>query len=359
MSGPTEPLLLDNPIQRYAWGSTRALARLRGRLPGDQPEAELWMGAHPQAPSKVTIDGQTLGLDQAIARWPQAMMGHDGPLPFLLKILAVAAPLSVQTHPDAAQAQAGFQREEALGIPRGAPHRSYRDPFAKPELVVALSDFRALCGFRPWDQAQALLRAVGLDFTDRRAAVAALVQPRTDLRAALARLPDALPELAPLVAELQRHHPGDPGVLFPLLLQPVTLSPGQGLFLPAGQLHCYLEGVAVEIMGNSDNVLRGGLTPKHRDPDELLAVVDWQAPPSPVLEQAEDGSWPAPTSTFRLTGARSPVRGPAIVVCTGGNLFLGTRRLLSGDACFVPAASKPVPLGGAGAGFVATGGNGG
>lgn len=354
MAGPTQPLPLDNTIQRYAWGSTRALARLCNRLPGTVPEAELWMGAHPRAPSKVTIDGQVMGLDQAIARWPEATLGGPTELPFLLKILAVAAPLSVQTHPDAAQARAGFAREEAAGIPRDAPHRCYRDDNAKPELVVALSPFRALCGWRPWDEAAALLRAVGLDWADRRQAVTALVGPGLDLRAAVGRVQDALPDLAPLVAELDSHHPGDPGVLFPLLLRPVTLQPGQALFLPAGQLHSYLEGVAVEIMGNSDNVLRGGLTVKHRDPEQLLAVVDWDAPPPPVIEQDGAGVWRAPTTAFRLTGAQSPVAGPAIVVCTGGNLFLGTQRMLSGDSAFVPAASKPMPLGGAGVGFVAS-----
>ncbi|NOY26014.1 MAG: mannose-6-phosphate isomerase, class I, partial [Oligoflexia bacterium] len=355
-------LALNNPIQHYAWGSTRALARLQGRLPSDQVDAELWMGAHPRAPSKVTVDGQVMGLDEAIARWPQPMMGGPQPLPFLLKVLAVAAPLSVQTHPDTATAQAGYAREDAAGIPRDAPQRSYRDRRAKPELVVALSPFRALCGWRPWEEASHLLGALGLPWTDRQRAVSALVSPddasssarRRLIDGALARVPDALPSLAPLIADLENHYPGDPGVLFPLLLRPVTLQPGQALFLAAGQLHCYLEGVAVEIMGNSDNVLRGGLTPKHKDPAALLDVVDWDAPAPLPIDQDDSGAWPAPTPAFRLTGAIGPVCGPAIVLCTGGTLFLGVHRLLSGDSAFVPAASKPLPLGGAGVGFVAS-----
>jgi len=366
VAAPDRPLALDNPIQHYAWGSTRALARLSHRLPGSQPEAELWMGAHPAAPSTLRWEGEELGLDAAISRWPEAMLGGPGPLPFLLKVLAVAAPLSVQTHPDTAQAQAGFAREEAQGLPRTDPRRCYRDPFAKPELIVALGPFRALCGLRPWPEARQLLAAVGLHFDTPQQAVSALVTPPADpvlaaartrsLAAALAAVPRALPELLPLVGELAHHHPGDPGALFPLLLRPLQLEPGQSLFLPAGQLHCYLEGLAVEIMGNSDNVLRGGLTPKHKDPAQLLAVIDWQGPPPQPEPQAPDGSWPAATRAFRLRGASSPVRGPAIVLCTGGNLFLGAQRMLSGDAWFVPYAAGPVPLGGNGAGFIATAG---
>ncbi len=348
MSAPLEPLRLKNPIQRYAWGSTKALARLRGKLPGEHPEAELWMGAHPRAPSTVEHEGQELSLDQAIRRWPAEMLGGGEELPFLFKILAVAAPLSVQTHPDAAQARRGFDREEAAGLPRDAPTRSYPDPQAKPELVVALTPFRALCGWRPWEESRQLLAAVGLSPADRREATALLMGGSPEVLRALDKARD------PLVAELLQHHPGDPGALFPLLLRTVHLEPGQGLYLPAGNLHCYIEGVALELMGNSDNVLRGGLTIKHKDPAELLSVLDVEAPPPPVLETDEQGGWPSPGAPFRLRGAHSPVRGPAIVLCTGGSLYLGSMRLLSGDSVFVPAAARPQPLGGAGAGFVAT-----
>lgn len=350
MSAPQDPLRLKNPIQTYAWGSTKALARLRGKVPGDRTEAELWMGAHPRAPSTVEVDDEELSLDQAILRWPVEMMGAGAApeLPFLFKVLAVATPLSVQTHPNAQQAQRGFAREQSAGLPRDAPTRNYPDPRAKPELVVALGPFRALCGWRPWEESRALLAAVGLTPADRREATALLMSGSPEALSALKKSRD------PLVAELLQHHPGDTGALFPLLLRTVHLEPGQGLYLPAGNLHCYLEGIALELMGNSDNVLRGGLTPKHKDPAELLEVLDVEAPPPLVLDPDEQGGWPSPGAPFRLRGAYSPVRGPAIVLCTGGSLYLGDMRLLSGDSVFVPASARPQPLGGAGAGFVAT-----
>lgn len=347
---------MRNEIMSYAWGSTRAIARLQKRVPSGRSEAELWMGAHPRAPSTVRVDSETVPLDQAIARWPQALLGGLGELPFLLKVLAVEEALSVQCHPDADQAAAGFAREEAAGIPRDAPHRCYRDPHAKPELVVALSDFHTLCGFRPWDDSATLLESAGLPWTSRRQAVQALLDPQSAplVRAALKRLDDRDPDLADLVRTLDDQHPGDPGALFPLLLQPITLHPGQALFLPAGQLHCYLHGVAVEVMGNSDNVLRGGLTVKHKDPAELLATLDWDAGPPPIIEPDNDGTYPAPTDAFRLRLAHSPVEGPAMVLVTGGALYLKELRLISGDSAFVPAAAGPLPLGGNGAGFVVT-----
>lgn len=354
--GLSAPLLMQNPIQTYAWGSNKAIARLQNRIPSGRTEAELWMGAHPSAPSTVRIDGQSVPLDQAIQRWPQPLLGSPGPLPYLLKVLAVGQPLSVQAHPDADQARQGFAREEAAGIARDAPTRSYRDPFAKPELVVALTEFEVLCGFRPWAQTQAMLDALGLPWRSHREAVAALLDPQTAplARAAAARVDDALPDLAPTVHGIAEHHPGDPGVLFPLLLRHLRLHPGQGLFLPAGQLHCYLHGVAVEVMGNSDNVLRGGLTAKHKDPVELLRILDFDSPAPLMVEQDAQGRWPADTDAFALHSAYSGVRGPAIVLCTGGSLYLGEQRLASGDSAFVPAAARPQPLGGNGAGFVVT-----
>ncbi len=352
------PLPMDNPIQAYAWGSVKSIARLQHRIPTGQREAELWMGAHPRAPSSVRVAGRTMGLDTAIERWPQAMLGGPAPLPFLLKVLAVDQPLSVQAHPDAAQARAGFDREEAAGIPRDAAHRNYRDPRAKPELVVALTDFEVLCGFRPWEESRALLDRLDLPWTEREAAVRALLDPQTATlaRQAVRRAHDALPDLAATLQGIADDHPGDPGVLFPLLLRHLVLRPGQGLFLPAGQLHCYLHGVAVEVMGNSDNVLRGGLTVKHKDPDELLSVLDWDAPAPVPCDQDETGTWPAATDTFRLRSAHTGVQGPAVVLCTGGSLFLGTHRLASGDSAFVPHGAGRQPLGGNGAGFVVTAG---
>ena len=301
---------LANSIQHYAWGSREALARLQGRpAPSPEPEAELWIGAHPSAPSRVVGQGPAVPLSEWIARAPERILGSRvqqefGELPFLLKVLAVAAPLSIQAHPSAEQARAGFAREDAAGIPRDAPRRSYRDPNPKPELICALSRFEALCGFRP---PAAILRDLeAADLSRLRGATRALAAAPD--RAGLARFfEDVMPRPASersavveelvaaassgrlteararRVAQLDAAFPGDVGVLGALLLNDVELTPGEALYLPAGELHAYLSGIGVEIMASSDNVLRGGLTPKHVDVPELLATLTFAAGEPPVL----------------------------------------------------------------------------
>ncbi|MCB9778458.1 MAG: mannose-6-phosphate isomerase, class I [Alphaproteobacteria bacterium] len=359
MAPPRRPFRLVGRIQPYAWGTRTGIARLQGRPASRGPQAELWLGAHPRAPATAVLPDGSLPLDQAIERWPEALLGGQGPLPFLLKVLSVGAPLSVQAHPDPAQAAAGFAREDASGIPRDAPQRNYRDPFAKPELVCALTRFSALCGFRPWDEARALLRAVDLPWTSHEQAVHALLRPSGQaeaIRDAIDLAPDALPGMFRWMEPLVRHHPGDAGALFPLLLRPVELAPGEALFLPAGQLHCYVDGLAVEVMGNSDNVLRGGLTVKHKDPDELMAVLDRNAPPSPVLHADADGCYPAATEAFALRriAGHGRVRGPAVVLVTEGGLHVGEVAVPRGEAAFVPHAAGEVVVAGEGLAFVAT-----
>ncbi|MDZ5076953.1 mannose-6-phosphate isomerase, class I [Nesterenkonia sp. HG001] len=308
---------MTNPVRDYAWGSTTAFSRLFG-LPADGPQAELWMGAHPAAPSQVVIDGAPTGLDALCERRPELLDGHDG-FPYLFKVLAADRPLSIQTHPTRERAQAGFAAEEAAGIPRDSPRRNYKDTHHKPELVVAVEDFSALCGFRPSPAAAgdvAALRSLLADASAGSTAdvpmLAALEQLEHLLeaerlaealelilrgeRGAFARIAAAVvemldesgpdePGLDPMAADTLRRagsaFPDDPGLLVALLLNRVDLSPGQALYLPAGNLHAYLHGVAVEIMANSDNVLRGGLTSKHIDVDELLAVTDATVLPVP------------------------------------------------------------------------------
>ncbi len=307
-----EVLVLDNRIQNYAWGSRTIISELLGRAtPSPQPEAELWIGAHPKAPSAI-VDPPGLGtLDQAIEADPVGLLGSSAcerfgnQLPFLFKVLAAAQPLSIQAHPSHEQARRGWDRENAEGIEIDAPHRNYRDPNHKPELVCALSPFVALKGFRPLDEIVRSLEPVarpelghGLGRLARekspaalRALFARLLTLDTDERSAI--LERAATEAARRasdpawcwVGRLLDLHPGDAGVLAPLYLHLVVLAPGEALFLPAAELHAYLEGAALEIMANSDNVLRGGLTPKHVDVPELLATLAFE-PRTPELLHA-------------------------------------------------------------------------
>ena len=378
-------LLLDNPIQHYAWGSRTSLANLLGRPAASQPEAELWIGAHPKAPSRLS-DGRSL-LDAIVAD-PDGMLGADVPmrfgprLPFLLKVLAVDAPLSLQAHPDREQAQRGFAREEHAGLPLDAPTRTYKDDNHKPELLCALTPFEALSGFRPALRTAALFDLLGVTRVDTAAlrsgrpdaleqAFTRLMTLPADERAqviedVLSRCERALmqvePELAGSVAwalDLGRRYPGDIGAVASLLLNHLRLEPFEAVYLDAGRLHAYLSGTGVEIMANSDNVLRGGLTPKHVDVPELLRVLRFDSPPAePVpTTQLPSGEvrYESPAPEFRLSrlelgperGFQGEVTGPEILLCVEGqaSVELGPRApaaprcLRRGQACFLSASS--------------------
>ena len=312
---PARPLVLSPSLQRYEWGDPSFLPALLGLPAGTAPCAEAWYGDHPRAPATAHIDGRLRPLDEVLASAPLDYLGAQpsrraGQLPFLLKLLAAAKPLSVQVHPNRAQAAAGFAREEAAGIPLGAPERRYRDPNHKPELVVALTDFHALCGFRTLADIASKLDSlpelsVLLPRWERTAAglesmIRAYFALDDDVvRPALRRLVDRLeaedvrapfsadqPEHWALRAhrDLAKHGEPDRGLLFVFLLALIHLSPGQGLFLPSGLPHSYLHGAAVELMASSDNVLRAGLTSKHVDVDELMGIVRFDAGAPPILD---------------------------------------------------------------------------
>ena len=319
------PILpLESAIVHYPWGSRRLLAQWQSRaVPVAQPEAELWMGAHPRAPSS---SGGRL-LSEIIAADPVAVLGGpvaargDGSLPFLFKLLAVERPLSIQAHPDARQARDGYAREDAAGIPWDAPHRNYRDRNHKPEIVCALEPFWALSGFRPLAGISELLAEVDLPeiapevrrFTagPGPAALKTLFVGLMDLEgdrkgrllaqlvAAADRLGDARPEY-PWLREISRLHPGDLGVLNVLLLNLVELAPGEALYCGAGRLHAYLRGFGVELMANSDNVLRGGLTSKHVDVRELTDVLTFEPGGADVL-RPEGSVYRTPCRDFELS----------------------------------------------------------
>jgi mannose-6-phosphate isomerase len=355
--------LLKNPVRTYSWGSRTVIAELLGEeVPSAHPQAELWCGAHPGDPSQlVHDDGSRTSLLDAIAADPQGRLGAEraarweGRLPFLLKVLAADEPLSLQAHPSAEQAAAGFAQEDAAGIPRDAPDRNYRDPSHKPELVCALTEFHALVGFRDPAASVRLLTALDVSALAGHAELLA-GQPDADgLRALfttwitlpqsvldvlvpalqegcvrLAGRPGEFAAVARTVLELSERYPGDAGVLAALLLERITLQPGEALHLPAGNLHAYLSGAAVEVMANSDNVLRGGLTPKHVDVPELLRVLDFTAPSPPVLRGEPEGAWiryDTPAREFLLRRLEAdpdigeipvPGDGPRVLLCTAG-----------------------------------------
>jgi mannose-6-phosphate isomerase len=345
-------LEMRNPIQTYAWGSRTAIAKLmRSTEMSDQPQAEIWMGAHPKAPSRVRFENSWQRLDTLIERHPVALLGPAAVerfghrLPFLLKVLAVAQPLSIQAHPNAAQAESGYSNENNLNIPIDADHRNYKDDRHKPECICALSPFYGLCGFRPADSMAGLLTSVWPDdhATDLKllfdqglemffAHIMGLEPDRrSDLVSAVVQKVMRLePDDATFewVLRLHQRYPGDIGVLAPLLLNLVRLDPGQALFLAAGQLHAYLEGVGVELMANSDNVLRGGLTPKHIDVPELLKILDFTPFQLNILQPRPIGEgekrYPSLTEDFSLSTIEVNPSG----VHVGANRFAGPEILL-------------------------------
>jgi mannose-6-phosphate isomerase len=403
---------LENVLRPYAWGSPTAIADLLGRPASGGPEAELWIGAHPDSPSVALTpaaagagrhspearDGGRLALDALIAEDPEHCLGarsvaEFGPrLPFLLKVLAAETPLSLQVHPTAAQAREGFAREEAAGVGRTAQDRNYKDAFHKPEMILALTPFEALCGFRPAAESRAVFEHLAACFDLAGLELPPLVpqllkdlaQPDVPaaLRAAFERLIAGGPEVsdatavivtalasgAPTagyeaelstVAALNDQYPGDPGVLISLLLNRISLAPGQAVYLPAGNVHAYLHGLGIEVMASSDNVLRGGLTPKFVDVPELLKTVAFEAVDVPMLAaettMLDQELFRPPFREFQLqrielAPGAEPVplaqSGAAVIIVTGGTVRLdspkGELRLERGASAFLPAAEAPV-----------------
>ncbi|KRD17245.1 MULTISPECIES: mannose-6-phosphate isomerase, class I [unclassified Streptomyces] len=377
---------LDNTVRPYAWGSPTAIPHLLGVEPTGEPQAEMWMGAHPGAPSR-TDRGTLVDVIDADPRRElgERTVARFGPrLPFLLKLLAAGAPLSLQVHPDLTQAKEGYEDEERRGIPVDAPHRNYKDANHKPELICALTEFDGLCGFRDPAHAADLLDGLGVDslkpYVDLLHAQPEEAALREVLTAILTADPDETAHTVAAAATacdrlggaytpyagIAHHHPGDPGVIAAMLLNHVRLQPGEALFLGAGIPHAYLNGLGVEIMANSDNVLRCGLTPKHVDVPELLRIVRFEPGDPAVLrpEAAPDGEevYDTPTDEFRLSRYVLATGGPAhdltlptpqILLCTAGGIRAGEHALTPGTSVFVPAGHK-AEVSGAGTVFRAT-----
>ncbi|MFB6890133.1 mannose-6-phosphate isomerase, class I [Kitasatospora sp. NPDC056327] len=392
---------LVNTVRPYAWGSVTALPELLGQEPTGEPQAELWMGAHPGDPSRADRGEGPRPLDELIAADPRRELGaasvaRFGPtLPFLLKILAPGIPISIQAHPSLDQARAGYAAENALGIPLDAPHRNYRDANHKPELICALGDFDGLCGFRRPDGAAELLAGLGVPALEP---VIALLRTGDESEALSRALAGVLSMTGPAAAELvrdtaeavdkaaaedpagpyapytriARDFPGDVGLIAGLLLNHVRLRAGEALYLGAGVPHAYLHGVCVELQANSDNVLRAGLTPKHIDVPELLRVVEFAACspepllPVPVGDTPGEELYPVPIDEFRLSrfvlDGRERTVGcdaPQILLCTAGTVRLTSAdgaalELACGESAFVPATGTTTRLDGSATVFRAT-----
>ncbi|WP_159502502.1 mannose-6-phosphate isomerase, class I [Microbacterium sp. 18062] len=381
---------LSNTPRDYAWGSTTLIAGLQGRVPSGGPEAEVWFGDHPGSPARVD-DGRGLTLDAWLARHGTDA-GAPARLPYLLKLLAAASPLSIQVHPSKAEAEAGAAREDAAGIPADAPHRNYKDDNHKPEVIVALSErFEALAGLRDLALTRRLVDSLG-DAPGVGALAAALAagDAASALRDTIAWLlsgdaqdtVDAViaalghVESAEFAAEIATArgiaaaYPGDPGVVVALLMNHVSLARGEAIFVPAGVLHAYLSGLGVEVMSASDNVLRGGLTPKHIDVAELMSIVDARPDAPPRLaprEVAEGVALFAPgipdfelwrVSSDVRAERRIPLHGPAIALAVAGELTVTGAggvdvTLRPGQAAFATPDERELAVRGAGELFVA------
>jgi mannose-6-phosphate isomerase len=377
--------ILKNPIQSYAWGSHTAIAELTGRpFPTKEPEAELWMGAHPKAPSTVKTKHGDESLTKLIKRHPHDILGKqtvaifDDRLPYLFKVLAIESPLSIQVHPNRTQAKQGFARENHLGIPMHAAERNYRDDNHKPECICAITHFWALIGFRDTPTMLKLLREACADTLDKGIRELEKHMGPQGLKRFLDILLHLKGDHAQTIlsralsyAETHRNqdmafdwmirlhntYPGDMGALFPLILNLICLNPGQAMYLPAGQMHAYLEGVGIELMANSDNVLRGGLTPKHVDVSELLKVVNFERQPPVIIQtqarHAYEKAYPTPAREFELSVLSLEVggaytsgreRSAEIMLVTAGKINVFQNResealeLTRGMSAIVPAA---------------------
>lgn len=378
---------LNNSLQNYAWGSKTALTELYGiENPQGLPMAELWMGAHPKSPSTVEINGEARSLREVIdadkvATLGKAVAERFGELPFLFKVLCADQPLSIQVHPSKAAAEEGFARENAAGIPLSAAERNYKDANHKPELVYALTPFQAMNGFRELHEIVSLLEPVAgahpqiAHFLEnaneanlaKLFAILLSLQDEDKSRA-IGVLKSALNaregEPWQTIKSIASDYPDDSGLFSPLLLNVITLQPGEAMFLFAETPHAYLKGVALEVMANSDNVLRAGLTPKFIDIPELLANLKFQAKPAATLltQPQRDGetlNFPIPVEDFAfaihgLSAAPQSLaqNSAALLFCIEGQAVIeksGQQLVLKpGESCFVAANESPVNAAGTG-----------
>ncbi len=387
--------ILKNTVQDYAWGSLTAIPELLGQPATARPQAELWMGAHPKAPSQAYHDGKWESLLQAIEAHPADVLGKEaaekfgGKLPYLFKVLAAVKPLSIQAHPNLQQAREGFARENRMGISLMSSNRNYKDDNHKPECICALTRFWGMNGFRRIPEIIIYLDSLCKDVLEDEIA---LLKSRPNSQG-LKRLFQSLLTMPPekktaainsavshagsssvprdhladpvfqWIHRLHAEYPKDLGVLFPALLNLFCLEPGQAIYLASGEPHAYFEGVGIELMANSDNVLRGGLTQKHLDVPELLNILNFQEhSPTVILpRKCSEVEWvyDTPAEEFRLSALSvfsklswiSPAKRSAeILLCTQGQLVLDSGpgddpiHLFKGVSVVIPASIEKYHL---------------
>ena len=369
---------ISGEVKNYPWGSKYLIQEQLGLGPTNQEVAEVWFGTHQGGQSTIAASGQN--LSEAIG----------SKLSFLVKFLAADSPLSIQVHPNAIQAKAGFAEENAAGIDLSDPKRNYKDDSHKPEILIAITPFEALCGFRP----RAEILEIFLAFSEseaRFAELAAVVATDASLEEIFSELledsqlagrfassvasldSDSISERARLLAvDLLERFPGDTGALVSLLLNFVQLTPGEAIYLPAGNPHAYLSGLGLEVMAASDNVIRGGLTSKHIDKAELRNITDFSELTKPVVatKKLAEGLVEYPVSAPEFRVYRAQISGSnlladidlpaaAVIVCVSGEIAVGTsleeREVLKrGEVVFV-SVSKKFSLSGSGDAFVVLG----
>lgn len=384
MSNSAPFFLLENVIQNYPWGSHDSINTLFGIAnPNQQPQAEIWMGAHPNGCSKIQLDSQAVLLSDFINQNPDQTLGAEtnqrfGELPFLFKVLAAAQALSIQVHPSKEQAEEGFAREDKAGIDRGASNRNYKDPNHKPELVYALTPYMAMNGFRDFKEIVALFDS--LEAQDLQSDIEAFrsnLSPQglqmffkamlelegekksKSLDALLSWASSSTDSLAALVLDLNKQYPNDVGLLAPLMLNVLELQPGEAMFLDAGTPHAYIKGTGLEIMANSDNVLRAGLTPKYMDVEELVSSCKFEALDNDKIltQPLTNGcelSFPVPVDDFKFSVLKQPENHPLelsraeIIFAIDSDVTLkaGNESLVltKGQSAFVPFATQTITV---------------
>lgn len=368
--------LMQNVIQDYAWGSVTSISQLFDiPNPETKPQAEIWMGAHPNGCSQVTLEGQTLRLDNIINQDKRSILGERtearfNELPYLFKVLAAEKALSIQVHPSKEAAEIGFEKENQAGIDLKAAHRNYKDPNHKPELVYALTSYQAMNGFRGFQDIIRYFEAVNapalthyLDHLKANQNEAGLSRffeavlsikgeaKTSSLSALMSHAHKSKGhELADLLIELEKQYPGDVGLFAPLMLHYITLQPGEAMFLNACTPHAYIKGTGLEIMANSDNVLRAGLTPKYMDIPELISNTVCQPKPSDEIllapiEENNAKHYPIPVEDFKF----SVYKNNANITCKSAEIIFAidadttlchtsgqTLVLSKGQSAFIP-----------------------
>ncbi len=383
-----------NSVQKYSWGSVDYIPNMLGLKQSEEHWAELWMGDHPGAPSSVILDSREITLSQLLMKYPDEILGEDidrfgNHLPFLFKVLSAESPLSIQAHPDKVQAEAGFLDENSRSVPLDAFNRNYKDNNHKPEIICALTPFTAMCGFRDPDTIESnFLKLQSSVFTDLLSSgfaegvenrIMSFFESLMSLKSSdLNKLIDKAlvwsgsddSKEAELVRKFAALYDNDPGILAPLFLNVYVLNPGEALYQGPGELHAYVEGTGIELMSNSDNVLRGGLTPKHVDVNELLKVLNFKSADKNILKPVEKGpgkfEYITPSDEFslgflevdeKISVEMSNRNSIEILICISGNADLtskeGTITISKGESLLVPACVDSYTLNGIGSIFTA------